>query len=97
MTERELLGKWLDAFPDLSGWESATGARMPRLDNQTRALLATPAAQPEPVAWLYHDGDDVRSLNPLVHSTLLTLERQPHMRNETPLYAAPAAAPRDAE
>lgn len=49
-----------------------------------------PVRLPEPVAWLYHDAADVEALlaNPLCHSTLLGLERQPLYRNETPLYTA---------
>jgi hypothetical protein len=51
------------------------------------ALLAT---EPEPVAWMYHDGESPdKPPSPLAGSTLLSFERMPNYRNERPLYAVP--------
>lgn len=68
----------------------AAGSRWAAMLAAAPAPSLPPVRLPEPVAWLYHDAADVEALlaNPMCHSALLGLERQPLYRNETPLYTA---------
>jgi hypothetical protein len=75
------------------------GEGYPSLEPQRRALItalkAHLEAQPEPVAYLYHDANTPKDAHPWLHSTMLVLaaDRRPNLRGETPLYTAAPKQP----
>ena len=50
---------------------------------------AVNASQSEPIAYLYHDATDVRKVDQLIHSTMLSFNKLNGLKNETKLYLAP--------